>query len=113
MKFRFTPEMFNAFFSYPAQANSTGAMAALANQALDAHLAALPKVYISDQDMGWRVGFPRPESTHSGVIFNIEELPKKECEHEPLFIMDELRQAFVPFKCGKCGVRLKSKWEAE
>lgn len=43
--------------------------------------------------------------THQALLVAIEELPKKECKHEPSHYLG-------PIECKHCGVALKARWEA-
>lgn len=47
-----------------------------------------------------------PDNTYQALLINIEEIPKKECEHEPAnkYISQE-------HFCVLCGIKLKLKWE--
>lgn len=48
---------------------------------------------------------PYSGNSHQALLINIEELPKKPCEHEPSTI------GFAGHACKHCGVKLKAKWE--
>lgn len=130
MKFRFTTEMFEKYNGTKMKDKSEMSLyaAKFANEILDEHLAALPKVYgyssgIEKGEMQMFTESAPVDVTHSAILFDIEELPKKACEHEPkLFLKfpgaepnNIAHTAGVGIICSKCGVRLKSKckWEAE
>lgn len=52
--------------------------------------------------------------THQAILINIEEIKRVPCEHEPSWdafgIVGPLVQTY--YKCSKCGVRLRAKWES-
>lgn len=59
------------------------------------------------------------EATHTARLAFIEEIKPKECQHEPyLFSVNAIYRpdGRLPedenYKCRKCGVSLKQKWEA-
>lgn len=51
-----------------------------------------------------------PTDNYRAKIMFIEKLPVKECEHEPDFYNIHGSEP-KSFKCTKCGVELKAKWE--
>lgn len=50
----------------------------------------------------------RPQDTHQALLVAIEELPKKECEHNGYAVTGLLN---TDFKCQNCGIKLRAKWE--
>lgn len=78
---------------------------------------------------------PSVIDTHTALLINIEELPKKECEHEPDVYEAKVSWVGGPYdpsikdfnrteitsysqlvtsgKCKHCGLKLKAKWEVE
>lgn len=74
-----------------------------ANSLLQAHIATLPKVY--GQNIGGAVWTmpPHDSNTHTALLWDIEEIEKKECKHLPW--------DFEHPVCIHCGVKLKAKWE--
>lgn len=57
-------------------------------------------------------------SSHTAILINIEELPKKPCEHEParfstsMRFTSDFKNVETSYLCKHCGVSLKAKWEA-
>lgn len=51
--------------------------------------------------------------THRGILICVEELTKKICEHVPAWDAVSIGGPYVQtfYKCSKCGVKLKAKWE--
>ena len=99
MKFRFTPEMFRSLDSL---ANNTSAIEA--NAALDEHLKGLVKVHSEIDQKTWTV-FNGYCTTHTAVLFDIEELKPKECEHVALSQYGHKGK----FSCNDCGKILEYK----
>jgi len=127
MKFRFTPEMFDPGIG-PAndgQKLCTYSWAARkANQALDKYLETLPMVYGYGEtpcaSSLWNMNGPtqeREHHTHFAILFDIEELPKKECDHSDPGVIIKYNHGRPEFpivaNCIKCGAKLKAKWEVE
>ncbi len=61
---------------------------------------------------------PTEKDTHSALLFNIQELPKKECKHEPAinpldknFPYQIDKKSMYENICARCGIKLKAKWE--
>ena len=103
-KFRFTYEMFKP-------AINTYDMADQAQKALDAHLATLPKVYGFSSANGVNGAWTTSEinATHTAILFDIQEIEKKECDHEPVYVENKNRESW--FECEYCGKSLKiEKW---
>jgi len=49
--------------------------------------------------------------TYHAKLVNIEELPKKPCQHEPISIfLDSTLKVVVGHKCKGCGVELVANW---
>lgn len=63
--------------------------------------------------------------THQAHLFDVREVEKAECEHEPVSVLDERVKACTlssgkigfsyfnedRWECAKCGAKLKAKWE--
>lgn len=50
--------------------------------------------------------------THTAYLFDIQELPKKECKHEPSVLSCMDAYAYLSI-CRHCGVKLTAKWEVK
>lgn len=59
----------------------------------------------------WHSPFENKDDTHQALLVCIEELPKKECEHEGFVDAKGALHINWPPYCLKCGVKLKAKWE--
>jgi len=110
-RFRFTPTLFTkdmATGMSPQEASDA------ANAALDAELAdcTVVKGYI-DMTMGFVMTELESGSreTHQALLYGVEPIEVK-CEHPEDHLV-----TFPNYpgqaQCGKCGVKLKAKWEAE
>jgi hypothetical protein len=127
VKFRFKPEDF--FGRFP---NAEGAAEA-AQIALDKAIAAAPVVYgygeTPQASSLWNMNKSCSRYTHKAVLFNIEEIEKKPCEHEPSYTLSGITQdtlsnitqaghssiltnVAAKIVCSKCGITLKARWEA-
>lgn len=96
MKFRFTRDMFAL-----ATDQSCEYAAAFANAALDEHLKGLERVYRLG-DGSWRCyGFSN-QFDKSALLFDVEELKPKECEHVALS-----RRHDGLMHCNDCGKNLE------
>jgi hypothetical protein len=63
---------------------------------------------------------PYYSDAYQALLVCIEELPKKECEHDPqVFISKDMESWYLAgkpkpdFKCKHCGIKLKATWSAE
>lgn len=93
-RFRFRPEMFDVLAF-------NGAAAAQANAALDEHLKGLVKVYGIPLSNHCSTGFHEIKSkddTHTALLWDLEELKPKECEHNALRQCGDGRM-----NCNDCG----------
>ena len=87
----------------------------IANKTIQKLIDASPVVYVKKHDYpgGFSFdifGFQRDDSTHQAHLLFIEEIPKKECEHEPHTKFDHIDKG-IHIECKHCGVELKAKWE--
>jgi hypothetical protein len=116
-KFRFKPEDFSGYYKHITPSD---AMANIANELLDKAIAEAPVVYGDRTKVDWTVD-AYPADTYKSVLFNIEEIAKKDCEHEPSYTLSGITQAgnssiltnvAAKIVCSKCGISLKARWEA-
>lgn len=68
-----------------------------------------------EEGCGWTMDEEsgHPWATHHALLIGIEELPKKECEHEGYEAKTEFSNGVITsrvFACKHCGVKLKPKW---
>jgi len=116
-KFRFKPDDFTSY-KYPSNERPSVAFARCANELLDEHLAKCPVVYglVNErtEKFDWSEfiydGFAK--ATHKAVLFNIEELVKEECKHEPTHVFIGPDTGHWSTQCKHCGIKLKATWEA-
>ena len=99
MKFRFTHFMFSSLpitrerdIMLPSKA------ADCANAALDEHLKLLPRVYGNTRQLDV-VPAPTASDTHAALLWDLEELKPKECEHVALSQYGHKGK----FSCNDCG----------
>jgi hypothetical protein len=122
VKFRFKPDDFSSY-EYPANERPCDAFARCANELLDKAIAEAPWVYANMQNEipTNMLVFSCADHTHKAVLFNIEELAKKDCKHEPSYTLSGITQAghssiltnvAAKIVCSKCGITLKARWEA-
>jgi hypothetical protein len=113
MKFRFNPEDFQGGMKYESVSPHYSAFRA--NELLDKAIAEAPVVYGDRTKVDWTVDAYQAD-TYKAVLFNIEELAKKDCEHEPIMHAFNanavLPSSEVETKCRHCGITLKARWEA-
>jgi hypothetical protein len=111
-KFRFKPEDFQGSIRY--EMISPHFTAIRANELLDKAIAEAPVVYCVSGGV-WTAS-KYSADTHKAVLFNIEEIVKKDCEHEPIMHAFNanavLPSSKVETKCRHCGITLKARWEA-
>jgi hypothetical protein len=86
-----------------------------ANDKLSKYLANCPRVY-GYKDKGWGVEHDEYD-THTAILFDIQEIVKEPCVHEPSSITTVINGQNVigidRSTCGKCGARIKpTGWEA-
>jgi hypothetical protein len=125
-KFRFKPEDFTILDVI----NGPQDIASKANLLLDKAIAEAPVVYGKNTDVqlvNWGDCL-MPGDTHKGIVFNIEEIEKKPCEHEPSYTLSGITQdtlsnitqaghssiltnVAAKIVCSKCGITLKARWE--
>lgn len=116
--FKFKPEDFIEYETTPVTGSSRRTidwMADKANALLQAHLATLPRVYgmINESYANAFDSIKNSQfNTHTALLWGITEIEKKECEHAPIFInKTDSKMLLQNMSCGKCGVKLKAKWE--
>jgi hypothetical protein len=119
-KFRFKPEDFTILDVI----NGPQDIASKANLLLDKAIAEAPVVYGHSNDTitEWLMSTEMSmHYTHKAVLFNIEELAKKDCKHEPSYTLSGITQSgnssiltnvAAKIVCSKCGITLKALWEA-
>jgi hypothetical protein len=116
-KLKFKPEDFDEYTkgSYPLGMTDNAAIAYFAQRIYDEHLESLPKVYGwpgSRNENYWHKILESYDDkpTHTALLINIEELPKKECEHK---IVSQQNDWGNDFRCVDCKafVRPKNGWE--
>jgi hypothetical protein len=116
-KFRFKPEDFHGGMKYESVSPHYSAFRA--NELLDKAIAKCPVIYGTPAIAAW--GRLDSTDTHKAVLFNIEEIEKKPCEHEPSYTLSGITQAgnssiltnvAAKIVCSKCGITLKARWEA-
>jgi hypothetical protein len=127
-KFRFKPEDFTILDVI----NGPQDIASKANLLLDKAIAEAPVVYGHSNDTitEWLMSTEMSmHYTHKAVLFNIEELAKKDCKHEPSYTLSGITQdtlsgitqagyssiltnVATKIVCSKCGITLKARWEA-
>ncbi len=84
-------------------------VADIANAKLQNLIEASPKAYGNSTQFDI-VSKPTSSDTHSAVIMFIEEIPKKDCAHEPSWgVHLSFRENIAT--CKHCGIELKAKWE--
>ena len=116
-KFRFKSEDFRntgstqlIYYNYTPEAAVLCSEAAdRANQILDEHLAKCPVVYgyLDGATLSDVTEFKYEGADHKAVLFNIEELMKEPCKHEPKWVGHPHLS-----DCKHCGIKLKATWEA-
>lgn len=110
MKFKFEASDFKYEFWIEPWIQERAAKTA--NQKLEAYKSTLTLVYGAYyKDKQWAYDQRLlPESTHKALLFDVEELPAKKCEHAII----EYRGPYPPTdgKCSKCGkeLYLKTEW---
>lgn len=122
----FKPEDFDSFIkgSYPKGMDERDAIAHFANEKLQREGKVMHgwPLYATEQHspMIWcdDLNIVTDKPTHRALLINVEEMPKKECEHavksglitypHPYPGYDHMALAV----CYKCGVKLRVKWEA-
>ena len=96
----------------------------VANKILDAHLATLPKIggykSVNQPDILWGNGV-EIDDTHQAILFDVEELERRECEHYPRVRSKQVIPSSCPgtdwmlgcaIYCSKCGVQVRpSGWQ--
>ncbi len=86
------------------------AIASTANNILNEYIATLPVVTGSGHGL-WGEE-PTGRDTKKAKLWDVQELPKKECEHEGILedSMENVYPRYLIYRC-RCGIRLKPKWE--
>lgn len=86
----------------------------IANEKLNALIESWPTVYGSHQDGEWNscATLRTSDDTHTAKLAFIEELPKKECDHEPSRAL-EIRDPHPIYRCKHCGVQLFASWSTK
>lgn len=83
------------------------------NEALDKAVRVYTKMQTNghplDRDQFWNIRDNGSDPSHQALIVCIEELPKKQCEHEP-HEQDYMDHKAYRNICKHCGVKLKAKW---
>lgn len=123
LKFKFTPEMFDSSNWLQLIMDGSKAVlcvdaAAKANEALEAHLITLPtvfgKMYPRNDGSGmehgtiWNVT-PLQDHTVHAVLFNLEPVEQKVCNHKP-GVRHVEGDVWLDPHCLKCGAKLKANW---
>lgn len=110
MGFRFTSEMFKVATAEPGVMHITE-LAQLAQSALDKYLSECPVVtgWLPENENIFIWGAkPSLKDTHRAVLFSVEKLEPKKCEHKPGFMT-----TYDASTCVNCGVKLTATWKAE
>lgn len=110
-RFRFKPEMFVFSPSILIDTKASFLAADQANAALDEYLKTCPRVYGSRYDIGFCMDEVKEcFDQHEAILFDLREIEKPECEHEPT-IADKLGISGTAYPtCRKCGAKLKATW---
>lgn len=110
------PFMFDTSMFIPAWNQSPAEKVESAQAALERHMESLPKIYgtmfRNNLGSGWDIGSiwdttKLKDHTHSAVMFNLEEIEVKKCEHQSR----KVRAVWPDLaECLDCGIQLKQKW---
>lgn len=107
----FTPEQFRGAIGTPSAREYCSETAhAILNEALDKAV----RVYgYKNSSNHWVLSDyqNRTPDTHQALLVAIEEISKKQCEHEP-HEQDYMDHKAYRNICKHCGAKLKAKWEA-
>lgn len=70
----------------------------------------------------WHYGKNSYDNTHIAHLFNVQEINKEPCKHEPISTREgvidienkrDYTKIFYTPECKHCGAKLKAKWEEE
>jgi len=82
--------------------------ASIANRIIESKLG--PKVYGNVEHEVWSSDFKSVNDTHTAYLFDIQKLPEKPCEHEPIYWDNVIA---TPVLCRHCNEFLTARWEAK